>query len=89
MTGNTRAPGKERQKRSVRGCDRHTSTGRDDKHMQTDMAGLKVGPKRAVVAHHFGKEAERFQVFQNVAVLGCDEHHVQLLHGLIHIPHGI
>lgn len=39
--------------------------------------------------YHSGKESECFQVFQDVAVLGGDQHHVELLHGLIDIPHAL
>lgn len=39
--------------------------------------------------HHFCKEAQRLQVLQDVAVLCCDQDHVQLLHRLVHVSHRI
>ena len=37
--------------------------------------------------YHSGEKPERLQVLQDVARLGRDEQHVQLLHRLVHVPH--
>lgn len=44
---------------------------------------------RVTSAYHSREESERFQVFQDVAVLGGNQHHVELLHGLVHVAHAL
>lgn len=39
--------------------------------------------------YHSREESECFQVFQDVAVFGGDQHHVELLHGLVDIAHAL
>lgn len=40
-------------------------------------------------SYHTGEESERLQVLQDVAVLGGDEDHVELLQRLVHVAHAV
>lgn len=52
--------------------------------LQTD-----VYPSLPVCAYHTGKQSECLQVLQDVAVLGGDEDHVELLQRLVHIANAV
>ncbi len=42
-----------------------------------------------LVTYHPGEQPERLQVLQDVGCLGGDEQHVELLHGLVDVSHGL
>lgn len=44
---------------------------------------------RRLRSYHTGEESERLQVLQDVAVLGGDEDHVELLQRLVHVADAV